>query len=151
MRRSHRRSGLTPSETLFLAAVFAGMALLVFYRFHGSSGEDARVTTVTRMNTVIEGLQTYAMDNGAGFPTTNQGLKALLTRPETEPVPRNWRGPYVEDPACLRDAWGIPLRYISPGGKRSEYDLWSNGADNREGGDGANADIKSWEPATLSP
>lgn len=151
MNCSHRRCGMTPSETLFLAAVFAAISLAVFFRLHGGSDTDARVTTVMRMNTVMDGLRTYAIDNGAAFPTTDQGLQALVRKPETEPVPRNWRGPYVENPDSLRDAWGVPLRYISPGGKQRDYDLWSNGADNREGGDGADADIQSWDPATMSP
>ena len=51
----------------------------------------------------------------------------------------------------LNDAWDMPLSYISPGGKDPSYDLWSNGADKREGGEGADADIQSWDLATMSP
>jgi len=151
MHCSPRRAGMTPTETLVLAAVFAGAALFVFFRFHGNSGEDARATTIERMNAVMEGLENYAIDNAADFPTTDQGLKALLARPKIEPVPRNWRGPYVDDPQSIYDAWDMPLHYVSPGGKSPEYDLWSNGADNREGGRDADADIQSWDPATMSP
>ena len=151
MQCSLRRGGMTPTETLLLAAVFAGAALFVFYTFHNSSGEDARVTTVENMNEVMEALRNYAIDNGADFPTTDQGLKALLARPADEPVPRNWRGPYLENPEAIYDGWGMPLHYISPGGKHPDYDLWSNGADNREGGRGADADILSWDLATMSP
>ncbi|HUS80819.1 MAG TPA: type II secretion system protein GspG [Armatimonadota bacterium] len=142
---------MTPSETLFLAAIFAGATLLVFYRFHDGSGEDARRLTIDRMNTVMAGLESYAIDNAGGFPTTDQGLKALVGKPAAEPVPREWRGPYVRGPEALTDAWGMPLNYVSPGGKNKCYDLWSNGADKAEGGEGPAADIQSWDRATLSP
>ena len=134
-----------------LAAVFAALALMAFWRFHGQSSEGARALTISRMNAVMDGLQNYAIDNGGAFPTTRQGLQALLTKPTVEPVPRNWRGPYLDDPRCLRDAWDMPLHYISPGGKDPFYDLWSDGADKREGGGGPDADILSWDLATMVP
>jgi len=149
--RSNGRGGMTPSETLFLAAIFAGATLLLFYRFHEGSGEDARRLTIDRMNALMTGLQNFAIDNAGGFPTSDQGLKALLAKPTGEPAPRDWRGPYVSGAEVLSDAWGMPFNYVSPGGKTKCYDLWSNGADKAEGGEGPAADIQSWDRTTLSP
>lgn len=151
MLRSFRRRGMTPAETLFLAALLAGLALLAFFRYQGTADTQARTTTIRHMNAVMEGLRNYAIDNAACFPTTEQGLQALVRKPVAEPVPRNWCGPYVPGPEYLRDGWGVPLRYISPGGKQREYDLWSNGADNREGGTGVDADIQSWNRPSMTP
>lgn len=151
MRRTNRRGGMTPSETLFAAALLAGLALVAFFRFQGGSEIQARRTTIRHMNAVMEGLRNYAVDNNVLLPTTDQGLKALLEKPSTEPVPRNWRGPYLPGPEYTRDGWGAPLHYILLDDKGTEYHLWSNGADKREGGTGADADIQSWNPDTMTP
>jgi len=71
-------------------------------------------------------LKLYELDNG-NFPSTNQGLKALRTKASTNPVPRNWNGPYIEKEP--NDPWGNPYEYKSPGKKRTDYDLYSNGKD----------------------
>lgn len=149
MIRGNRR-GMTASETLLVAVVVAAVALVLAWRFIGEPGEDARQITLQRMSVVMDGLETYAIDNGGGFPTTEQGLRALVVRPTTDP-PVRWRGPYVESEDVLMDGWGVPLSYVSPGAGGRPYDLWSNGADRAEGGEGANADMQSWNRSTLIP
>lgn len=150
MFRSHRR-GLTPSETLLVAAIIVAVVLIVFWRVIGQPEEEGRRITIARMELVMDALERYAIDNGAVFPTTEQGLQALIKRPTTEPLPIRWRGPYLDDEQALVDGWGVPLQYVSPGGDGRVYDLWSNGADRREGGTGADADIQSWNRTTLIP
>lgn len=157
-RRTRRRAlanmttarGMTPSETLLVLVVIAALALIVAYGFRSSPGLQGRGITISRVETVMAGLESYAVDNGATFPTTEQGLKALVERPSQEPVPHRWNGPYVDETA-LRDAWATPLHYVCPGGDGRVYDLWSNGADKAEGGEGEDADIQSWSRPSMCP
>jgi len=149
MIRGNRR-GLTASETLLVAAVVAAVALMLAWRYIGEPGEDARRITLRRMSVVMDGLETYAIDNGGNFPTAEQGLQALVARPTVDP-PVRWRGPYVESEDVFVDGWGVPLSYVSPSSEGRPYDLWSNGADRAEGGEGANADMQSWNRSTLLP
>ena len=91
-------------------------------------------------------LQQYKLDNGT-YPTTEQGLDALLNKPQTPPIPANWNGPYIdEDGKIPVDPWGKPYVYRSPGTKRpNSYDLFSLGSDGQEGGSGSAADITNWD------
>ena len=75
------------------------------------------------------------------FPTAEQGLQALVTKPSTEPVPTNWKSYLDKLPT---DPWGKPYQYLNPGLK-SEVDVMSWGADGQTGGEGVNADIGSWQ------
>jgi general secretion pathway protein G len=84
-------------------------------------------------------LKLYQLDNG-NFPSTEQGLEALLTKPTSEPMARNWNGPYIEKSAI--DPFGLPYKYRSPGvNNRSGYDLYSAGKDGIEGNED---DITNW-------
>ncbi len=150
MHRSHR-SGLTPTETLIIAAIVAAFALMLARRFVGDPQHEAHVRTVERVRTVMQALERYAIDNAGNFPTTDQGLDALVSRPTGEDAPIRWQGPYVEDEQMLVDGWDKPLHYVSPVDGDQPYHLWSSGADFTQGGDGANADIESWDRSTLVP
>ena len=84
----------------------------------------------------------YRLDN-LRFPTAEQGLSALVSKPQTEPVPRAWRADgYIR--RLPQDPWATPYQYRAPG-QYGDFDLWSLGADNREGGEGENRDVRSWE------
>ncbi|MEA3403191.1 MAG: type II secretion system major pseudopilin GspG [Armatimonadota bacterium] len=150
MHRSSR-AGLTPSETLITAAIVAAFALVLASRFADDPARRGRELTIQRMETVVDALEKYAIDNGGVFPTTDQGLSALVERPTAKPLPRRWEGPYAESEDVLIDAWGVPLHYVSPGGDGRRYDLWSNGADQAEGGEGPDADVQSWRRASMIP
>jgi general secretion pathway protein G len=96
----------------------------------------------------IEGLETalklYKLDTGA-YPDTEQGLTALVEKPETGDVPKKWReGGYLEKGKIPKDPWGNEFVYLSPG-VQGEYDIISYGADGVAGGEGKNADINNWE------
>ena len=86
-------------------------------------------------------LDIYKLDTGK-YPTTQEGLKALLQAPSGVP---NWNGPYVKNADVLKDPWRNDLIYRSPGSENRPYEIVSLGADGLEGGEGPNRDLKSWE------
>ena len=103
--------------------------------------DDARVTAAkTDINNLMQALKLYRLDNQR-YPTAEQGLQALLTRPTAGPAAPNWK-PYVEK--LPNDPWGHPYQYMNPGIK-GEIDVLSLGADGQPGGEGKNADIGSWQ------
>ena len=104
--------------------------------------EDARVNTSrTAIRTLEAALEMYRIDNGR-YPTTDQGLRALIEKPTTSPEPRRWRkGGYLRKAMLPTDGWVQPFEYMSPGWHNAElFDLWSIGSDGAPGGD----DIGNW-------
>ncbi|QPC31115.1 type II secretion system major pseudopilin GspG [Caldimonas thermodepolymerans] len=103
--------------------------------------DDARVTAArTDVNNLMQALKLYKLDNQR-YPTAEQGLQALVTKPTTGPIPPNWK-PYLDK--LPNDPWGRPYQYLNPGVK-GEVDVFSFGADGQTGGEGNNADIGSWQ------
>jgi general secretion pathway protein G len=101
----------------------------------------------TKARIMIEGIETamklYRLDNGF-YPTTEQGLRALVEASTIQPVPRNWReGGYLEKGKVPKDPWGNDFVYLCPG-TQGEFDLISYGADGQPGGEGKNKDITNW-------
>ncbi|MBL8992786.1 MAG: type II secretion system major pseudopilin GspG, partial [Spirochaetia bacterium] len=93
---------------------------------------------------IAAALDDYESDNGK-YPTTSQGLVALSVKPAQEPLPQNWQGPYLKK-KTVKDPWGRDYIYRSPGAHRPQsYDLYSLGADGKEGGEGSDRDIVNWE------
>jgi general secretion pathway protein G len=106
--------------------------------------EKARqVTARSQIETLSLALDAYATDNKR-YPTPEQGLAALWTKPTAEPIPADWNGPYVNKPIGL-DPWGHPWDYAVPGPSGLPFGLRSFGADGKEGGDGNDKDITSWD------
>jgi general secretion pathway protein G len=105
--------------------------------------DDARAAKAHQDIQAIEtALTMYRLDNSK-YPTTDQGLRALVQQP-TDPSIRHWRpGGYVQK--ASKDPWGNSYQYIYPGTHGGEYDLFSLGADNQPGGEGADADIGNWD------
>ena len=105
-------------------------------------GEKAKAGIAkSQMQDLIGALDLYKLDTGK-FPTTQDGLKALMQAPSGA---TNWNGPYVRKAEQLKDAWNNDWVYRSPGGDNRPFEIVSLGADGQEGGDGANRDIKSWD------
>ena len=103
--------------------------------------DDARITAArTDVGNLMQALKLYKLDNHR-FPSSEQGLSALILKPSTEPVPANWK-PYLNK--LPSDPWGFPYQYLNPGIK-GEVDVLSFGADGQAGGEGNNADIGSWQ------
>ncbi len=103
--------------------------------------DDAQISRVQNDIRAIESaLQLFRMDNFR-YPTTDEGLAALVERPN-DPNIRNWRA-YLS--GLPRDPWDNPYQYVSPGVRNTDYDIFSYGADARPGGEGMNADIGNWD------
>lgn len=147
--RRERRAGFTLMQLIVVIVVIAVLAGLVGPMVLGNVS-DAKVQAA-RAQIELFGLalDAYRLDNDA-YPTSDQGLGSLRTRPASEPAPRRWRGPYLrkEVPA---DPWGRAYIYLSPGHVNPEsYDLLSYGRDGRPGGEGENADITSWGGSSVA-
>jgi general secretion pathway protein G len=107
--------------------------------------DDARIAAAKQdIASLMQALKLYRLDNGA-YPTTEQGLRSLLTKPTLEPLPQNWKqGGYIERNSMPKDPWGNEYKYLSPG-LRGEIDVFSYGRDGALGGEGVDADIGSWQ------
>jgi general secretion pathway protein G len=141
MRRGGR--GFTLIELMVVIVILGILAGLIIPRIMGRPDEARQ----TKARIMIEGIETalklYRLDNGF-YPTTEQGLKALVEASTIQPVPRNWReGGYLEKGKVPKDPWGNDFVYLNPG-TQGEMDLISYGADGQPGGEGKNKDITNW-------
>jgi len=138
------RAGFTLIEILVVIVVIAILATLVAPNIFKHVGSAKEATAKSQIEMLGTALDAYRLDNGT-YPTTDQGLAALQTVPSSEPMPTNWRGPYLRKDVPL-DPWGHPYIYKYPGESSANgYDLMSYGADGQPGGDDENADIVSWK------
>ncbi len=143
-RTVRRRRGFTLMELLVVIVVIGVLAALVAPNVFNHVGTSKRVAARSQIESLGAALDAYRLDNDA-YPTQAQGLEALRREPLAEPRPRNWRGPYLRKDVP-QDPWGRPYVYRSPGtANPGAYDLLSLGRDGKEGGDGEDSDIRSWE------
>jgi len=136
-----RIRAFTLIEVMVVVAILAVLAALIVPKVM-SRPDEARVVAARQdIASLLQALKLYRLDN-LRYPTTEQGLGALVTRPTLAPVPPNWKpGGYLE--RLPRDPWGHPYQYLSPG-LHGEVDVFSFGADGAPGGEGFDADIGSW-------
>jgi general secretion pathway protein G len=134
--------GFTLIEIMVVVVIMGILAALVVPKLMGRT-DDARVTAARQdIATVMQALKLYKLDNQR-YPTTEQGLNALVAKPTVGPEARGWKsGGYLDK--LPKDPWGNPYQYLSPGIK-GEVDVFSFGADGQAGGTGNDADIGSWE------
>ncbi|RNC68136.1 MAG: type II secretion system protein GspG [Desulfuromonadales bacterium] len=135
--------GFTLIEIMVVIAILALLAALVAPKIIGRS-DDAKVADAkVQIRNLETALKLYKLDNGA-YPSTEQGLAALVARPTVGVIPRNYRPEgYLEGKRVPKDPWGNDFIYLSPG-EHGDYDFSSLGADGVKGGEGKNADIESW-------
>jgi general secretion pathway protein G len=134
--------GFTLVEILVVIVILGIIAALVVPRII-ERPDEARVTAAkTDIATIMTALKLYRLDNQR-YPTTEQGLAALVARPTASPAPPNWKpNGYLE--RLPKDPWSNPYQYLNPG-LRGEIDVFSFGADGQPGGTGFDADIGSWD------
>jgi len=124
-KRIRNQSGLTLIEILLVVVIIGALASMVVPRLTGRS-EQAKIA-ITRVDieaNISSALKLYELDNGI-FPTTSQGLDALIDKPSSSPIPNNWSGPYLERSPV--DPWNRAYQYQYPGSQGHPYDLWSYG------------------------
>jgi len=141
--RAHapKQSGFTLIEIMVVVIILSVLAVFVVPNVM-QRPDDARILKARNdVQNLEAALNLYRLDN-FDYPTTDQGLQALVEKPTIAPIPANWKeGGYVKK--VESDPWGNPYRYLSPG-EHGPFDLYSLGADNQPGGEGKNADFTSW-------
>jgi general secretion pathway protein G len=137
-----RQRGFSLIEVLVVLVILGLLVSIIAPNVLGRA-DEARVQKVFADFSAIEtALRMYRLDN-YDYPSTEQGLRALVERPTLEPLPRNWKsGGYLE--SLPVDPWGNPYLYLSPG-QNSVYDIFSYGADGVRGGEGQNQDYGNWQ------
>lgn len=141
MSRAINRAGFTLIEVIVVLAIIGTLAMLVGPSVFRNVGDANVVAARSQVETLAVAVETWRLDMHA-YPSTDEGLAALVVRPER--TPEKWRGPYLRKAVPL-DPWGRPYKYISPGlANRESYDLYSLGRDGLAGGAGEDADITSW-------
>ena len=143
-RARHLPRGFTLIEIMVVITILGILAALIVPRVVGRT-DDARIAAAKQdIASLMQALKLYRLDNGA-YPTTEQGLRALLAKPTIEPIPPNWKqGGYLERSSTPKDPWGNDYKYLNPGLK-GEIDVFSYGRDGAAGGEGVDADIGSWQ------
>ena len=146
MHKHSRRSaaGFTLIELMVVIVILGILAGLIVPRIMGRPEEARRLKARVQIESLETALKLFKLDNGA-YPSTDQGLEALVERPAVGELARGWReGGYLEKGKVPSDPWGNGFVYLSPG-LQGEYDLSSYGADGQPGGEGRNLDLNSWE------
>jgi general secretion pathway protein G len=137
-------NGFTLLEVMVVVIVLGLLAGLVGPQIIGRVSDAKSTTARTQIEMISVALDSYRLDNGR-YPTTQQGLEALRTEPAADPVPTNWRGPYLRREVPM-DPWGRPYEYRSPGEENpGSFDLFTLGLDGVPGGEGEDADLTSWQ------
>jgi len=132
------RSGFTLLELLVVMVIIGLLAAYVAPRYFSQLGKSEVKAAQAQVAAFQKALDTYRLEVGR-YPSSEQGLNALMTRPSNEP---KWGGPYLQKSVPL-DPWGNAYQYKSPG-EHGDYDLYSLGKDGQVGGSGEAADVTSW-------
>jgi len=140
-----KTEGFTLLELMIVVVILGILATFLVPKIMQKPDEARIVKAKSDIKAIELALKMYKLDNGT-YPTTEQGLKALIKKPELPPIPANWKqGGYLDATDVPKDPWGNAYIYRSPGDNGRDYEIISLGADGKEGGNGVNADIKSWE------
>jgi general secretion pathway protein G len=133
--------GFTLIELLVVLVIIGILAGYVGPRIMGHPEEAKRTMAAAQMSAIETAIESYKLDNGS-YPTTEQGLQALVTAPSGA---AKWRkGGYMKKGKVPKDPWGNDFIYLSPG-SHSDFDIISYGPDNESGGEDENADVNNWE------
>ncbi len=140
--QKHHLSGFTLIEVMVVIVIIGVLAALIVPKVM-SRPDEARIMAAKQdIGAITQALKLYKLDN-MRYPSTEQGLLALVKKPTVAPLPENWKGNgYLEK--LPKDPWGNPYQYLQPG-VHGEVDVMSLGADKEAGGEGNDADIGSWD------
>ncbi|GAB4174816.1 MAG: GspG family T2SS major pseudopilin variant LspG [Wenzhouxiangellaceae bacterium] len=134
-------SGFTLIEILVVVVIIGILAAVVVPRLMDEPDKARQVKARQDIQALVTALNLYRLDNHV-YPSTNQGLRALIEPPSGQPEAPNYKpGGYIE--RLPKDPWGRDYLYLNPG-VHGEIDVWTNGADGQPGGEGVNADIGNW-------
>ena len=140
---NRRQRGFTLIEIMVVVVIIGILVGLIAPNILGRV-DKARVTAAaTDIATLEQALEMYRLDNHV-YPTTDQGLEALVVKPGGTPEPKNWNPEGYLKKALPKDPWGNQYQYVVPGDQGRAYDIYSLGADGREGGTGYDTDIGNW-------
>lgn len=127
----HKEGAFTLIEILLVVIIIASLSSMILPRFKGiSERAKIKIAKADVTSNIPTALKLYELDNGR-YPTTEQGLRALIEKPSIEPIPSNWNGPYLERRALL-DPWGREYIYRVPSTHGLDYDLYSLGPDGKD-------------------
>lgn len=139
-----RQQGFTLIELMVVIVILGILAGLIVPRIMGRPEQAKQLKAKMQIESISTALKLYKLDNGA-YPSTEQGLQALIEPPSSGNIPANWRkGGYLEKGKVPKDPWGNEFIYLSPG-IHDDFDLIAYGADGVAGGEDKDADINSWE------
>ena len=143
--KEQKNRGFTLVEVMVVVVILGVLAMLIVPRVVGRT-DDARITAARQdIGAIMQALKLYRLDNGR-YPSTEQGLRALIEKPNTEPLPNNWKtGGYLERAGVPKDPWGKEYQYLIPGRDGRELEVFSLGRDGQTGGEGPDADVGSWQ------
>ena len=142
--KKNKQKGFTLIEVMVVVIILGILAAIVVPKIM-SRPDEAKITKVKAdINNIESALDLYKLDNGF-YPSTTQGLQALVSKPAGDPAPSNWHGYLKSLPI---DPWGKPYHYANPG-SHGETDIFTDGADNQPGGTGINATMGNWNLDTI--
>ncbi|BBO87471.1 type II secretion system major pseudopilin GspG [Desulfosarcina ovata] len=138
------KRGFTLIELMVVIVILGILAGLIVPRIMSRPEQAKRLKARMQIESIGTALKLYKLDNGM-YPSTEQGLQALVEQPSSGNVPKKWRkGGYLEKGKVPNDPWGNDFVYLSPG-IHDDFDIISYGADGAAGGEDNDADINSWE------
>ena len=141
IKKIQNQQGFTLIEVMVVVVILAILAAIIVPRIMSRPLQAQVVSAKQNVVAIENALELYKLDNGF-YPTSEQGLKALVTKPTTEPIPPNWEpGGYLKQ--LPLDPWGHPFHYENPG-KHGDVDVFSYGPTNKPNGTGINATIGNW-------
>ncbi len=136
-----RNKGFTLIELMVVLVILGVLAAIIAPKIMDRPDEARIIAAKQDISSVVQALKLYRLDN-IRYPSTEQGLQALVTKPTIEPIPNNWKsGGYLE--RLPKDPWGNAYLYLNPG-RNGEIDVFSLGPDGQTGGEGKDADIGNW-------
>ena len=137
------KKGFTLLELLVVLVILGLLVALVGPRLIGRVGKAKTEIARSQIALLESALDQYRLDMGR-YPSTEEGLQALVVPPEDEDLRAKWQGPYLKKKKIPKDPWGRPYHYRCPG-EHGDFDLWTYGADGEPGGSGENQDVTNWD------